>query len=158
VENSDITIIEAKADSEFHQARKLFEEYATELGVDLCFQNFEHELESIGSIYSAPKGCLLLARRKSTVVGCVAFRPFEDAVCEMKRLYVRPSARGIDVGRHLTVELIRRAKTAGYRTMLLDTLSSLKAAHSLYRSLGFREIEPYYTNPLTGVVYMELDL
>ena len=154
----DIAIIEARTDSEFDQARELFQEYAAELGVDLRFQKFEHELENISSIYGAPKGCLLLASRDSTMVGCVAFRPFRDAACEMKRLYVRPSARGFDVGRRLTVDLIQRAKAAGYRKMLLDTLDSLKAAHALYRSLGFREIKPYYANPLDGVVYMELDL
>ena len=154
----NVAITEAKTDCEFGYARKLFEEYAAELGVDLCFQNFEHELENIRRIYSAPKGCLLLARRDSAMLGCVAFRPFDDVACEMKRLYVNPSARGMDLGRRLTVELIRRASAAGYRKMLLDTLKSLEAAHSLYRSLGFREVKPYYTNPLDGVVYMELDL
>jgi len=154
----DIAIIEARTDSEFDQARELFQEYAAELGVDLRFQNFEHELENIFSIYGAPKGCLLLASHDSTMLGCVAFRPFRDAACEMKRLYVRPSARGFDVGRRLTVDLIQRARVAGYRKMLLDTLDSLKAAHALYRSLGFRVIMPYYANPLDGVVYMELDL
>ena len=154
----NVEIVEATTDAEFAEARSLFEQYAAELGVDLCFQNFEHELENIRRIYSAPKGCLLLARRDSGVLGCVAFRPFDDMACEMKRLYVNPSARGIDLGRRLTVELIRRANAAGYSKMLLDTLTSLEAAHSLYRSLGFREVKPYYTNPLDGVVYMELDL
>jgi ribosomal protein S18 acetylase RimI-like enzyme len=151
-------IIEAKTDSEFSQARILFQEYATELGVDLCFQNFEHELKNIAVVYGSPAGCLLLAHAAGTIIGCVGFRPFNNGSCEMKRLYVRPSARGTKIGRGLTEELVRRARLVGYRKMLLDTLKSLEAAHSLYRSLGFREVQPYYANPLDGIVYMELDL
>ena len=154
----NVEIVEAKTDSEFNQACVLLEEYAGELRVDLSFQNFEHELQNIRSIYGAPAGCLLLALARSAIIGCVAFRRFDDATCEMKRLYVLPSARGMDVGRRLTVELIRRARAAGYTKMLLDTLRSLEAAHSLYQSLGFREVEPYYMNPLAGVLYMELNL
>jgi ribosomal protein S18 acetylase RimI-like enzyme len=156
VEN--ITIIEAKTDSEFGEARILFKEYATELGVDLSFQNFDHELENIADVYGSPAGCLLLARAAGTIVGCVGFRLFNNGTCEMKRLYVRPSARGTKIGRGLTEELIRRARAAGYRKMLLDTLKSLEAAHSLYRLLGFRKVPAYYTNPLDDIVYMELDL
>jgi len=153
-----VTIFQATTDSEFDGGRRLFEEYAADLGVDLCFQNFEHELKNIRSIYGPPTGCLLLAHRNEEVIGCVAFRPFRDAVCEMKRLYVRPTARGLNLGRRLAVEIIHRARSAGYRSMVLDTLPSLQAAQTLYRSIGFREVEPYYANPLQGVVYMELNL
>jgi ribosomal protein S18 acetylase RimI-like enzyme len=154
----NLEILEARTDWEFTQVRMLFEEYAAELRVDLCFQNFENELQNIRTMYSAPSGCLLLARTGTAILGCVAYRPHQDTICEMKRLYVRPSARGADVGRRLAGELIRRARAAGYTNMLLDTLRPLKAAHSLYQSLGFREVEPYYQNPLADVVYMELNL
>ena len=157
-EMEDVTIFRAISESEFDEACGLFQEYADNLGVDLCFQNFEQELENIRDIYGPPGGCLLLARRNDSIVGCVAFRRFNDAVCEMKRLYVKQTARGVNVGRELAVELIRRARSAGYRRMVLDTLPHLKAAQALYRSLGFQEIKPYYVNPLQGAVYMELEL
>ena len=140
------------------EARSLFEEYAKTLDIDLGFQNFATELEQLRVMYAPPRGCLLLAHRGEAIVGCVALRPFEGDVCEMKRLYVRPAARGLEFGRELAKSVIERACTAGYRRMVLDTLARLKPAHSLYRSLGFREVAPYYANPIEGAVYMELDL
>jgi GNAT superfamily N-acetyltransferase len=149
-------ISDARSGPEIAQVRQLFEEYAASLDTDLCFQNFAAELETLGEMYAPPRGCLLLARLHGAPAGCGGLRPFAADACEMKRLYVRPQARGHDLGRRLALELLARARAAGYRRMLLDTLAPMHAAKALYLSLGFREVAPYYDNPLPGVTYMEL--
>jgi ribosomal protein S18 acetylase RimI-like enzyme len=151
-------ISESSSDDDFDVARNLFQEYARTLGIDLCFQNFGEELERIREIYSGPHRSLLLARQGMRVVGCVALRRLDADTSEMKRLYVRPEARGRGVGRQLAVAIVERARAFGCRRVVLDTLPSMNAAQTLYRSLGFRDTAPYYANPVRGVVYLELSL
>ncbi len=151
-------ITEARADADYQEARDLFGEYAQALGIDLEFQGFASELKGIREMYGPPRGCLLLARLGGRVVGCVALRPREGRVCEMKRLYVRPAARGSRAGRLLALALIARAQSLGYERMVLDTLPSMRTAQALYATLGFRETAPYYDSPIEGTTYMELDL
>ncbi|MCG8615937.1 MAG: GNAT family N-acetyltransferase [Desulfobacterales bacterium] len=151
-------ILQATTDADMDVIRVLFREYENYLQVDLCFQSFEAELAELPGKYAPPEGALLMAAEQGNVLGCVALKKLEDGVCEMKRLYVRPDARGTGLGRQLAVRIIRAAREIGYREMRLDTLDKLTAAIALYRSIGFRETDPYYSNPLPGVVYLTLDL
>ena len=153
-----IEIREARSKEDLERVHDLFAEYASMIGHDIEFQGFHHELASLPGAYAAPGGLLLLAWDGPEAVGCGAIRPLEPGGCEMKRLYVRPSCRGTGAGRRLAEALIEGARLRGYPWMRLDTLLEMEPALRLYRALGFREIGPYRTNPLPGVVYMELDL
>ncbi|MEO7116875.1 MAG: GNAT family N-acetyltransferase [Caldimonas sp.] len=147
---------------DFADAVRIFREYAASLDVDLCFQNFEAELASLPGEYAPPGGQLIVAYADGELAGCGAMRPLADAddanACEMKRLYVRDSCRGVGLGRILAQALLDEARSAGYSAMLLDTLDDMEAARELYASLGFVEIPPYYFNPVPGAHYLKADL
>ncbi len=151
---------EAATAADFAAARMLFQEYAAQLRIDLCFQGFAAELEQLPAIYSPPGGSLLLARLADSAepIGCGGVRRLSDDHCEMKRLYLRPAARGLNLGRRLAEGLAAKARALGYSRMYLDTLAEMTAARTLYGSMGFRETAPYYRNPSSDVVYLELDL
>jgi putative acetyltransferase len=151
-------LVQARFEPDFACARALFVEYADQLGVDLCFQGFAAELESLSTMYGPPSGCLILARRDDEYVGCVGVRRFSADECEMKRLYVRDNARGDGIGLRLARAAIDAARSIGYQRMLLDTLDRMIAARKLYGALGFKEICAYYSNPMQDVTYMALDL
>lgn len=138
--------------------RTLFREYATSLGFNLCFQGFDDELATLPGKYAVPTGGLFLAQRLDAAAGCVAFRPLKDGDCEMKRLYVRPAARGEKLGRRLAVHVCEAARAAGYRRICLDTIDSMREAITLYESLGFHEIAPYVFNPIAGAKYFAREL
>lgn len=148
------SIREARPD-EVEVARSLFREYAESLGRDLSFQEFERELIELPDYYRV---ILFAEDERGTVLGCAAVREFEPGVAELKRLYVRPEARGGGLGRALSVEAIERARAEGFTSIRLDTLPEMTAATALYRALGFREIEAYRHNPIAGTRYFELQL
>ncbi len=153
-------LIQAQSEKDIRSVRELFEEYAAALGINLCFQNFDRELAELPGEYVPPTGRLLLAfADDDQISGCVALRPIGDETCEMKRLYLRPDFRGQGLGRKLAQAIINEARQIGYERMRLDTLpGKMDQAIAMYRSFGFKEIPPYYDNPVEGATFMELVL
>jgi len=137
----------------------LFREYAAGLDIDLEHQGFEDELEFLPGAYAPPKGSLLLAEIEGAAVGCVAVRPLHATnFCEMKRLYVRDTARGAGAGRALAEAAVAEGRRMGYAGIRLDTLSTMAAALSLYRGLGFKDIPAYYETPIENTVFLHKNL
>lgn len=153
-----LRIMQAYSGEDLQQVKTLFLEYASSLGFDLSFQNFEEELASLPGDYSLPEGALLLARDSEGVAGCVALRKLAEGICEMKRLYVRSEFRGKGVGKALSVAIIEEAKKRRYSRMRLDTVPSMQGALHLYHILGFKEIRPYRYNPRPRALFLELAL
>ena len=140
----------------------MFREYASGLGVDLCFQNFDSEVANLPGDYAGPRGALLTATVDGKLAGCCALRPLDSAdypnAAEMKRLYVRGEFRGLGLGRQLVEASLDAARQGGYSCVLLDTLDDMEAARTLYEELGFEDIPPYYHNPIPGAHYLKATL
>jgi ribosomal protein S18 acetylase RimI-like enzyme len=153
-----IDIRPAELPRDLNEVRSLFREYAESLSINLEFQNFEAEVAALPGKYKPPKGRLLLAWNGSNAVGCVALRPLEGDACEMKRLYVRPEARGEQLGRRLAERICQEARSAGYSRICLDSLPTMTSAIKLYTALGFKPIEPYVFNPVPGAIFLALEL
>jgi ribosomal protein S18 acetylase RimI-like enzyme len=136
------------------EVRALIIEYSERLGRNLSFQNIEEELADPAHKYTAPEGEILVAVENKNVLGMIAYHRHSDERCEMKRLYVKPEARGMHLEDLLVQEIIKHARLAGYKEMVLDTIEPLKAAISLYKKYGFEECEAYYNNPMHDVIYM----
>lgn len=157
---SGTSIVSAHFPADGEAVRELFAEYAGSLGIDLSFQGFAAELAQLPGKYAPPLGDILIARdAEGLALGCVALRPTPmPGTAEMKRLYLRPAARGQALGRRLAEAVIARAREAGHARLVLDTLVTMHAARRLYVELGFRPVPPYYDNPLPGTLYMALEL
>jgi N-acetylglutamate synthase-like GNAT family acetyltransferase len=154
-----VPLIRDARNDEVEAMRRLLRDYERSIGVDLCFQDFEAELEKLpGEYVAAVRGAFLVADNGDGLVGCVALRAVSAESCEMKRLYVDPRARGSGLGRQLVECVLNRARSFGYRKMLLDTLPSMQTAQALYRRVGFVETRSYRHNPVPGVTFLELTL
>jgi len=157
-----IQLITSATPAEFLATRQIFQEYAQQLGIDLCSQNFDAELDDLPGDYAEPQGALLLAMVDGQLAGCCALRPLVSSdyanACEMKRLYVRDSHRRLGLGRQQAEAALDAARVAGYHHVLLDTLTEMESARSLYEDLNFTEIPPYYHNPIANTHYLKTDI
>lgn len=160
--NTDISFFTPKTLEHFSATREIFTEYAAQLAVDLCFQNFDAELRDLPGDYAEPEGVLILAMVNGKVAGCCALRPLPTAdhvnAAEMKRLYVRQAYRRLGIGRQLVEAVLDAARVVGYHSVLLDTLDDMESARALYEELGFINIAPYYHNPIAGAHYLKVVL
>lgn len=149
------TIAPVASAADLDAARDLFQAYAASLPVDLGYQDFATELSTLPGKYGPPAGALLLARdRAGLAIGCVGLRPLAEGVCEMKRLYVDPAARGSGLGRALIEAVLAEAAQLGYREIRLDTLPTMSAAIAMYRRAGFEPIAPYYDAVPEGTLFL----
>ena len=162
VPQPSIEFIVPSSPEQVEAARAIFREYAASLSVDLCFQSFDEELAGLPGDYAPPRGTLLLALVDGEVAGCCGLRPLDTAdypnAAEMKRLFVRKAFRGFGLGRQLAEAILDAARRGGYACVLLDTLDDMEAARALYEDLGFREVPPYYHNPIAGAHYLRAEL
>ena len=153
-----LRVLTASDTTELGYVRQFFRNYAAWLGVDLSYQGFADEVANLPGAYGEADGRLFFAEYEERPAGCVGVRRFSEGVCEMKRLYVDPDARGHGLGRQLALAAIRAAQELGYRRILLDTQPAMRIAMKLYRELGFTEAPAYYPSPIEGTVFLTLDL
>ena len=156
------SIVSVRTTEDLAATVDLFRAYAKSLGIDLTFQGFEDELAGMPGKYAPPTGELLLARNaQGKPVGCVGLRalgPSDDRCCEMKRLYMLPSARGLGIGKALVEKILDSARKLGYKEIKLDTLPTMEAALSLYRKAGFVQVGAYYDSPLQETIFLACSL
>lgn len=147
-------VVRAEEPHQIAAARGLFKKYAHSLRINLDFQGFEQELSAFPGPYTHPTGALFVAYIVGLPVGCVGIRQHAVGICEMKRLYVRPSHRSLGIGHELIDAAVSAAAALGYKQIVLDTLPAMHEALALYRKLGFHDIAPYYNNPNPGTRYL----
>jgi ribosomal protein S18 acetylase RimI-like enzyme len=156
---SDYRLAAVESSRDLDIIRELFQEYADGLGIDLAYQGFDQELAQLPGRYAPPAGDLVIAWQKGRALGCVGLRPLDlPGTCELKRLYVRPAARGARIGLALAKCAIESATAKGYRQIMLDTLPSMTPAIVIYRALGFAPTAPYSATTAPGILYFAKQL
>lgn len=156
--NDTPRLIIAESEAHFEDGKRLFREYASSLPIDLAFQRFEEELDTVHQQYGPPSGALVLAYAGVRAVGCAGVRSKGQGIAELKRMYVQPAFRGHQLGRLLLERSVSMARDLGYERLRLDTLASMTGARRLYESFGFEIIPAYYPNPHADAIYMERTL
>jgi ribosomal protein S18 acetylase RimI-like enzyme len=157
-QNKNFSFVFAKTNEQYEQAKKLVLQYASSLNVDLSFQGFQAELQSLSQQYAAPTGAMLLAYHQNEPVACVALRKLDDLHAELKRMFVLPEYRGYKISGQLLELIIKKAGELGYKKIRLDTLPDMTRAQNIYIRFGFYKIPSYRFNPVPGTVYMEKEL
>lgn len=152
------TIRQAVFPTDLQDVISIFREYVSSPTVSLDFQEYEAEFADLPGKYAAPEGRLLLVQEAGAVLGCAALRRIDESTCEMKRVYVRPGARGRNLGRLLVDAILREARLAGYARICLDVLPEFTAAQQLYEAMGFVPAEPVSFNPVPGTKFLALSL
>ncbi|MBX2869425.1 MAG: GNAT family N-acetyltransferase [Acidiferrobacterales bacterium] len=150
----EIDIVKAAA-TQMATVRTLFEAYQKDLGIELCFQGFQEELDGLPGKYAPPSGFVLLAMQGDAAVGCVAVRAIDREQAELKRLFVKPGLQGYGVGQRLFDSAMKKTEELGYQAILLDTLPQMTTAQRMYLKKGFVEIDAYVHNPIEGVQYFK---
>lgn len=154
----DFNTRQAVSKNDFELAKKLMKAYATDIGVDLTFQDFENELKNVSTLYANPEGAFIIAYHNSNPVGCFGIKKIDSEICELKRMYLSRDVRGLGLGEKLLREAIQIAAGLNYKKMRLDTLPTMNSAIRLYQKIGFKEIHPYRFNPIAGSKFMEIAL
>jgi ribosomal protein S18 acetylase RimI-like enzyme len=166
-----LKILPAASKIQYQQVRELLAEHiawdtsqVSHLGLDgqeaLDFYYASGE-EALPGVYAPPEGRMFLATHSEKPAGCGAFHRMDPQACEMKRMYVRPEFRRMQIGRQLTEILIAAATEAGYAVMRLETTTFMDKAIAMYSSLGFKACPPYYVIPESFraiTVFMQLNL
>ena len=154
----NISLKKAETATDFENGKQLFQQYIQSLDFKITFQDVDRELEEIAIEYNAPSGILLLAYDGDKAIACAGVRKFDVNNAELKRMFVDPGYRGIQLGQQLLQLALSAAKQMGYTSILLDTVPSMRSAIKLYQSAGFRQIDPYRFNPMPGAIFMEKEL
>lgn len=138
--------------------KEKFAEYSNEPWFAPDIARLEQEVGDLPGPYCRPDGCLLLAKTKDKIAGCVSLKSLDKSISEMKRLYIKPESRGLGIGRQLTEAVIEQAAESGYTCIRLLSYQRMQEAINLYKSLGFYEIDPFNDDPIEDVIFMELKL
>ena len=150
----EILYVRPATGADMPHVREMLREYVEWIGLDLAFQEIDAELSGLPGEYAPPRGALFVAVEGERHLGMIALRPLDGSIAEMKRLYVRPEARGRGLARRLIARLCDEGKRLNYTELRLDTLPKMGEAQALYETYGFVDIEPYYETPIAGTRFM----